>query len=157
PLEACRALLPDRRGAAPPSGWPRPRPSHCKERGPGSWFRAEDSSLQARRARGGAARPKQSDNRGGEEIPMTQANEPHRDGRLYLEDLKVGQRFRSTSHALDEAQIKAFAAQFDPQPFHLDDETAKGTLFAGLAASGWHTAAITMKLIIEGAPIAGGI
>src|SRR5215813_10724432 len=89
---------------------------------------------------------------------MTQANELHRDGRLYLEDLKVGQRFRSMSHALDEAQIKAFAAQFDPQPFHLDHEAAKGTLFAGLAASGWHTAAITMRLLVEsGLPLAGGI
>ena len=68
---------------------------------------------------------------------------------LFLEDLRVGQRFSSGSHTLDEAQIKEFAAQFDPQPFHLDGETAKGTLFGGLAASGWHTAAITMKLLVE--------
>ena len=80
------------------------------------------------------------------------------DGRLYLDDLKVGQRFSSRSHALDADQIKAFARQFDPQPFHLDDDAAKGTLFAGLAASGWHTAAITMRLLVDGgAPIAGGI
>ncbi len=59
---------------------------------------------------------------------------------------------------MDEAQIKAFAGQFDPQPFHLDDATAKSTLFAGLAASGWHTAAITMRLLVDGgAPIAGGL
>ena len=59
---------------------------------------------------------------------------------------------------MDEAQIKAFAGQFDPQPFHLDDATAKDTLFAGLAASGWHTAAITMRLLVDGgAPIAGGV
>ncbi len=78
--------------------------------------------------------------------------------RLFLDDLRVGQRFLSRSHALDEAQIKAFAAQFDPQPFHLDAEAAKGSLFAGLAASGWHTAAITMRLLVEGgAPIAGGV
>ena len=78
--------------------------------------------------------------------------------RLYLDDLEVGQRFSSGSHAMDAAQIKAFAAQFDPQPFHLDDEAAKGTLFGGLAASGWHTAAITMRLLVDGgAPIAGGI
>jgi acyl dehydratase len=78
--------------------------------------------------------------------------------RLYLDDLQVGQRFVSRSHALDEAQIKAFAAQFDPQPFHLDDAAAKDSLFAGLAASGWHTAAITMRLLVEGgAPIAGGV
>jgi acyl dehydratase len=79
-------------------------------------------------------------------------------GLLYLDDLQVGQRFSSGSHAMDEAQIKAFAAQFDPQPFHLDAEAAKGTLFGGLAASGWHTAAITMRLLVDGgAPIAGGI
>ncbi len=78
--------------------------------------------------------------------------------RLYLDDLEAGQRFSSGSHTMDAAQIKAFAAQFDPQPFHLDDEAAKGTLFGGLAASGWHTAAITMRLLVDGgAPIAGGI
>ncbi len=78
--------------------------------------------------------------------------------RLYLEELRVGQRFTSGTHAVDAAQIKAFAAQFDPQPFHLDDDAAKGTLFVGLAASGWHTAAITMRLLVNsGLPIAGGI
>jgi acyl dehydratase len=85
--------------------------------------------------------------------------ETHRsnDG-LYFDDLHVGQRFNSGSHAVDEAQIKAFANQFDPQPFHLDDTAARGTLFAGLAASGWHTAAITMRLLVDGgAPIAGGV
>src|SRR5690349_9967693 len=61
---------------------------------------------------------------------------------LFLEDLQVGQRFSSGFHTIDEAQIKAFAAQFDPQPFHLDGEAAKATLFSRLAASGWHTAAI---------------
>lgn len=77
---------------------------------------------------------------------------------LYLDDFQVGQRFVTGSHALDAAQIKAFAAQFDPQPFHLDEEAAKNTLFGGLAASGWHTVSITMKLLVEsGAPIAGGI
>ncbi len=89
---------------------------------------------------------------------MTRPNEREGDDRLYFDDLRVGQRFASRSHALDEAQIKAFAAEFDPQPFHLDDEAAKSTLFAGLAASGWHTAAITMRLLVEGgAPIAGGV
>jgi len=77
---------------------------------------------------------------------------------LFLEDLQVGQRFSSGFHTIDEAQIKAFAAQFDPQPFHLDGEEAKATLFSGLAASGWHTAAITMKLLVEsGLPLRGGI
>ena len=76
----------------------------------------------------------------------------------YLEDLKEGEKFRSGEHAMDEAQIKAFATQFDPQPFHLDTEAAKNTLFGGLAASGWHTAAITMRLLVDGGlPIAGGI
>jgi acyl dehydratase len=77
---------------------------------------------------------------------------------LFLEDLHVGQRFSSASHTIDAAQIKDFAARFDPQPFHLDDEAAKATLFGGLAASGWHTAAITMKLLVEsGLPLRGGI
>lgn len=78
-------------------------------------------------------------------------------GKLYLEDLHVGQAFVSAVHVVDEDQIKAFARQFDPQPFHLDDEAAKTTIFAGLAASGWHTAAITMKLLVESVPLAGGI
>jgi acyl dehydratase len=78
--------------------------------------------------------------------------------RLYLDDLHVGQRFTSGSHAVDEDQITRFAREFDPQPFHLDDAAAKGTLFEGLAASGWHTAAITMRLLVDGgAPLAGGI
>lgn len=77
---------------------------------------------------------------------------------LYLEDLQVGDQFRSTEHTIDETQIKAFAAEFDPQPFHLDDELAKGTLFGGLAASGWHTAAITMRLLVSiKPPLAGGV
>jgi acyl dehydratase len=89
---------------------------------------------------------------------MTNPGKHHGPGGLFLEDLRVGQRFTSGSHAVDEAQIKAFAGQFDPQPFHLDDTTAKSTLFGGLAASGWHTAAITMRLLVDGgAPIAGGI
>src|SRR5262245_12299861 len=89
---------------------------------------------------------------------MPQPHEIAGQSRLYLEDLAVGRRFTSATHVIDAAQIKAFARQFDPQPFHLDDEAAKGTLFAGLAASGWHTAAITMRLLVEtGLPLAGGI
>jgi acyl dehydratase len=77
---------------------------------------------------------------------------------LYLDDLSVGQQFVTGSHTLDEAQIKAFAVQFDPQPFHLDAELAKATLFKGLVASGWHTAAITMRLLVDsGVPLAGGL
>jgi acyl dehydratase len=75
---------------------------------------------------------------------------------LHLEDLQVGQRFESGTHAIGEAEIKAFAVAFDPQPFHLDGEAAKATLFGGLAASGWHTAAITVRLNVEGGlPFAG--
>jgi acyl dehydratase len=78
--------------------------------------------------------------------------------RLCLDDLRVGQRFSSGTHLVDAAQIKAFAAQFDPQPFHLDDAAARATLFGSLAASGWHTAAITMRLLVEtGLPLMGGI
>jgi len=77
---------------------------------------------------------------------------------LYLEDLRVGQRFVSGTHRIDEEQIRAFAEQFDPQPFHLDAEAAKDTLFDGLVASGWHTAAVSMRLLVGGGlPIAGGI
>lgn len=89
---------------------------------------------------------------------MTDSIERGGSPRLYLDDLHPGQRFTSGSHTLDVAQIKAFAQQFDPQPFHLDDETAQDSLFAGLAASGWHTAAITMRLQVEsGLPFSGGI
>ncbi|HEY4076897.1 MAG TPA: MaoC family dehydratase [Rhizomicrobium sp.] len=77
---------------------------------------------------------------------------------LYLEDFTVGQCFISTDHALDVTQIKAFAAQFDPQPFHLDEAQAEKSFFHGLAASGWHTASITMSLLVKsGMPIAGGL
>jgi acyl dehydratase len=80
------------------------------------------------------------------------------DGLSYLEDLRIGDRYSSASYAMDVAQIKAFAAQFDPQPFHLDEAAARDTLFAGLAASGWHTAAVTMKLLVTGdAHFAGGV
>lgn len=82
---------------------------------------------------------------------------PGRPKLLYFDDLQVGQRFVSEGHSLDEAQIKAFARQFDPQPFHLDAEAAQGTFFGELVASGWHTAAMTMRLIVESVPVAGGI
>lgn len=74
----------------------------------------------------------------------------------YLEDMHVGLRFQSLPHIVDEKQIVEFARQFDPQPFHTSAETAKGTLFGGLIASGWHTAAMTMRLILSAYPIAGG-
>lgn len=76
----------------------------------------------------------------------------------YLDDLEVGQRFSSDTHELTKDSLTAFAAEYDPQPFHLDEEAAVDTVFKGLAASGWQTAAITMKLLNRGgAPIAGGL
>ena len=83
---------------------------------------------------------------------------PRADQAFYLDDLRVGQRFTSGSLTVDEAEIKTFAARFDPQPFHLDEQAARDSLFGGLAASGWHTAALSMRLIVDGgAPIAGGV
>lgn len=68
---------------------------------------------------------------------------------LYLEDFTVGQTFRSGRLQVDEEQILRFAREFDPQPFHLDNEAARHTIFRGLAASGWHTAALTMRLLVD--------
>src|SRR5258708_2252301 len=79
------------------------------------------------------------------------------DGKLYLDDLQVGQRFTSGPHPMDESGIKAFARQYDPQPYHLDEAAAQKSLFGGLVASGWHTAAVTMRLLVESVPIAGGV
>ena len=77
---------------------------------------------------------------------------------LYLEDFSVGQRFVSATHQIDADQIKAFAVRFDPQPFHTDEAAAQAGFFHGLAASGWHTASITMSLLVKsGMPIAGGL
>lgn len=77
---------------------------------------------------------------------------------LSLEDLAVGQRFTTGSHTMTEAEIIAFAQQFDPQSFHTDPEAAKATFFKGLAASGWHTACVTMRLLVDGGPrLAGGM
>jgi acyl dehydratase len=67
----------------------------------------------------------------------------------YLEDFAVGQTFRSGRQQIDKERIKTFGAEFDPQPFHLDEDTARTTIFGGLAASGWHTAAVTMRLLVE--------
>jgi Acyl dehydratase len=76
---------------------------------------------------------------------------------LTLEDLEPCQIFRSETHTIDASQIKQFAGQFDPQPFHLDEELAKNTFFGELVASGWHVAAITMRLLISSIPIEGGL
>ncbi|HVZ28635.1 MAG TPA: MaoC family dehydratase [Rhizomicrobium sp.] len=79
-------------------------------------------------------------------------------GPLYLEDLEVGQRFKTGTHTLTDDEIRAFARDYDPQPFHTDMQAARHSFFGGLAASGWHTAAITMRLQVEsGPPLAGGL
>lgn len=76
----------------------------------------------------------------------------------YLEDYAAGQTYSSGRHKVDKEQIFAFARQFDPQPYHLDEEAARKSPFRGLAASGWHTAAITMRLLVDGEfKPAGGI
>ncbi|MCC7252420.1 MaoC family dehydratase [Hyphomicrobium sp.] len=77
---------------------------------------------------------------------------------LYFEDLPVGRRVTTGSLVIDAAAIKEFAARFDPQPFHLDEAAAANTFFGELVASGWHTAALTMRLLVtSGLPIAGGV
>ncbi|HKE58620.1 MAG TPA: MaoC family dehydratase [Pyrinomonadaceae bacterium] len=67
----------------------------------------------------------------------------------YLEDFEIGQTFSSGRLKIERERMKTFAAEFDPQPFHLDEDAARDSMFGGLAASGWHTAAITMKLLVE--------
>jgi acyl dehydratase len=67
----------------------------------------------------------------------------------YLEDFTVGQVFGSGRLRIDRERTIAFAAEFDPQPFHLDEAAAQSSIFGGLAASGWHTAAVTMRLLVE--------
>src|ERR1051325_11909232 len=89
----------------------------------------------------------------------SEMDKPHANPKapLYLEDLHVGQRFTSGTHKIDEEQIIEFARRYDPQPFHLDPEAAKSTFFGGLVASGWHTAAISMRLWVRSElSIAGG-
>ena len=77
---------------------------------------------------------------------------------LYFDDLAVGDTFTSGTHEVTVDDIKQFAREFDPQPFHLDEEAARQSMFGGLAASGWHTAAITMRLLVTGGPrLANGI
>lgn len=66
----------------------------------------------------------------------------------YLEDLRIGDRFQSGPYEVTEKAINDFAKEFDPQPFHLDRDAAKKSVFGGLVASGWHTAAITMRLLV---------
>ncbi len=87
---------------------------------------------------------------------MDQSNE--KSTGLYLEDLTVGRRFTSDTYRMEEDRIKAFAREFDPQPFHLDEAVAQASIFNGLAASGWHTAAVAMRLLVTGGlPLGNGI
>jgi len=90
---------------------------------------------------------------------MSEMHPAHQDGaQLYLDDLHVGQRFTSGDYLIEGARIKEFAAEFDPQPFHLDESAAEASVFKGLAASGWHTAAVAMRLLVTGGlPFASGI
>ena len=77
---------------------------------------------------------------------------------LYFDDLKVGDKVSSDTFEVSAADVTRFASEFDPQPFHLDEDAARTTLFGGLAASGWHTAAITMRLLVTSGPrLANGI
>lgn len=78
---------------------------------------------------------------------------------LYLEDFEIGQVFRSAHRTrVEAADIVRFAAEFDPQSFHLDEDAAKRSFFGGLAASGWHTTALTMRLLVDSdLRIAGGL
>ncbi len=93
-----------------------------------------------------------------EAAAMNRTPEPAKTPGLTLEDFSVGDRFSGGALAVTAETIKAFAREFDPQPFHTDEEAAKDTFFAGLAASGWHTAAMTMRLLAEFGPhIAGGL
>jgi acyl dehydratase len=70
----------------------------------------------------------------------------------WFDDLAIGMRFKSREAQITESDIKRFAAEFDPQPMHLDETAAAKTLFKGLAASGWHTAAVAMRLAVEVRP-----
>jgi acyl dehydratase len=76
----------------------------------------------------------------------------------FLEDFAVGQRLETAGYTVTRDEIVAFARQWDPQPFHLDEAAAERSVFKGLAASGWHTAGITMRLTVQGPlRVAGGL
>ncbi|TQS44094.1 MaoC/PaaZ C-terminal domain-containing protein [Cryptosporangium phraense] len=82
---------------------------------------------------------------------------PTRPDGLWLNDLSVGQTFRSDDYSLTESEIVEFASRYDPQLFHVDPERARDTFFGGLASSGWLTAAVTMRLFTESVPLACGV
>jgi acyl dehydratase len=68
----------------------------------------------------------------------------------YFEDFKPGESLELGRHTITRDEIIAFARQFDPQPFHVDEEAARGTIFGGLIASGWHTGSLVMRLLCDG-------
>lgn len=76
---------------------------------------------------------------------------------LFLEDLSIGDQFTSRSIGISSEDIKAFAAKFDPQDFHVDEQLAENSFFGGLSASGWHVGSLTMRLLTESLPISGGV
>lgn len=75
---------------------------------------------------------------------------------MYLDDFVVGARYEAGPITVDKDEVIAFAKRYDPQPFHTDPEAAKTTLFAGLAASGWMTGSLTMRMLIESGNIPTG-
>jgi acyl dehydratase len=89
---------------------------------------------------------------------MTTPPFPDSPGQIYLDDLRLGERFVTRTYQVTAAAITAFAREFDPQPIHLDPAAARSSVFQGLVASGWHTASISMRLLVEnGPPFAGGL
>ena len=88
---------------------------------------------------------------------MTLANPRTEATSLWLEDFAVGQVYAAGPIPIAADAIKAYARAFDPQPFHTDEQFAETTFFRGLVASGWHTASLTMRLVVEALPIAGGV
>jgi acyl dehydratase len=124
------------------------RPSRADEREPAGHSAVKPTASAAVRHQ---PEPKGAAQHGrrppGSPVPVTR--EGHEMRERYLEDFVVRQVFGSGRLVVDEERIKSFAAEFDPQPFHLDERAAEDTIFRGLAASGWHTAAMTMRLLVD--------
>lgn len=99
----------------------------------------------------------QGEREGAKDEQLSSAPGPVVTDGLWLDDFSEGQKFRSGDYELTKAELVEFASRFDPQLYHLDEEKARGTFFASLAASGWHTAAITMRLFAQTVPIATGV
>jgi acyl dehydratase len=149
-----------------PARWPLARPPHLLETSVPGVFAVGDVRGGSIKRVGGGRRINRDLIRSSRTPGIGNRSHPteiggmimHHDQRLFLDDLYVGQRFTSGTYRIDEEQIKAFAAEFDPQPFHLDEAAAQGSVFGGLAASGWHTAAVAMRLLVAGGlPLANGI